>query len=225
MDLQIIKTADGSPTLFVPELEEQYHSINGAITESEYVFLEKGYNFHLSRSPVVFEVGFGTGLNCLLTALSAIQNKRFTKFYSIEKYPVPEKIIFELDYGKYVSEFARSIFNQIISCSWNKAVEINPYFELVKIKADLTNFDYSIIQTPDIIFFDSFGPDKQPGMWTKEIFTKIYNACKTNSVFVTYSAKGEVRRNLTSVGFVVERLPGPPGKKQMLRGIKNPPNL
>ena len=217
---QVIPTADGSKTLFLPEIDEQYHSVNGAMTESEYVFLEKGYKFHTSRKPKVFEVGFGTGLNALLTALQAEKSQRKTTFYSIEKYPLENNLIRELNYGMLISVEAQNLFEKIHSCAWNEKVEISPFFSLQKIHADILVSPLNEIGKCDIFYYDAFGPDKQPEMWTPEIFKKIYNLGAPECVLVTYSAKGEVRRQLTAAGFQMERLPGPPGKKQMMRGIK-----
>ncbi|HKI89461.1 MAG TPA: tRNA (5-methylaminomethyl-2-thiouridine)(34)-methyltransferase MnmD [Draconibacterium sp.] len=220
MKQQIIPTADGSQTLFLPDMNEQYHSVNGARTESEYVFIEKGFRFHSGPMPTVFEVGFGTGLNALLTAIVAEKDKRKTTYFTIEKYPLDETIINQLNYGQLVSEKARQWFGQIHACPWNVTVEINPWFFLHKLNANIITSPLTGMKLFDVVYFDAFGPDKQPEMWTPEIFRKIFNRSSAGSIFVTYSAKGEVRRQLEAAGFQMERLPGPPGKKQMLRGIK-----
>jgi len=220
MEHSIITTADGSPTLYLPNLKEQYHSINGAITESKYVFLEMGYLNHKSITPNVFEVGFGTGLNCLLTALKAEEQKRLTTYTSIEKFPLNSNIINQLHYGKFISPNAQELYNDLHNCEWNKIIEISKYFKLIKLNADLLKNKLKNSKECDIIYFDAFGPDKQPEMWSPEIFKKIYSVTAPNGIFVTYSAKGLVRRQLSTCGFNVERLPGPPGKFQMLRGIK-----
>ncbi len=220
MKLKIIETSDGSQTLYVPELNEQYHSMNGAITESNYVYLEKGYLFHKSKTPIVFEIGFGTGLNCLLTALFAKKQKRRTTYFSIEKYPLEKGIVQQLQYGNNISKEAQIIFEKIHDCEWNKPIQIAEYFNLVKLQSDLIENDLKEVQICDIIYFDAFGPDKQPEMWQPEIFQKIYSLTAADGVFVTYSAKGAVRRELTACCFEMQRLPGPPGKIHMLRGIK-----
>lgn len=219
------KTADGSFTIYLPEMDEQYHSMNGALTESMHVFIKHGYLFHQVKKTAVFEVGFGTGLNCLLTMAQAQQSRRPTVFYSVEKFPVTEEVAKQLDYGSLLSDEARNWFQKIHSCPWNEEVEISEYFRLCKLKTDLTANTKLPDKKFDVIYFDAFGPDKQPEMWTTEIFGKIARLTKPNGVFVTYSAKGQVRRDLTAAGFTMERLPGPPGKKQMLRGIKVDSNL
>lgn len=220
MNLQIKNTGDGSATLFLPELNEQYHSMNGAVTESNHVFLSNGFHFHPSKNPVVFEVGFGTGLNCLLTAMQAQSLQRPTFYIAVEKFPLEQKIVNQLNYGSLVQENGISVFNKIHDCEWNTPVEISPWFTLVKLKTDFTTEEWTFPQKTDIIFFDAFGPDKQPEMWTEEIFSRLFENSFEGGVIVTYSAKGEVRRRMVNAGFKVERLPGPPGKKEMLRGIK-----
>ncbi|NOR74980.1 MAG: tRNA (5-methylaminomethyl-2-thiouridine)(34)-methyltransferase MnmD [Draconibacterium sp.] len=220
MKLRIINTADGSQTLYNTEMEEQYHSMNGALTEANYVYIEKGYLSHKSENPTVFEVGFGTGLNCLLTSLSSEKQKRPTTYFTIEKYPLDKKIIQQLKYGENISNEAQDIFEKIHSCKWNSPIEISQYFTLIKLQADLLKDDLKEVANCDIIYFDAFGPDKQPELWQPQVFQKIYSITTVNGIFVTYSAKGEVRRQLTKCGYEMERLPGPPGKLHMLQGIK-----
>jgi len=216
----LIETADGSKTIFITEMNEQYHSVNGAITESEYVFVNKGFVFQQKKAPVIFEVGFGTGLNVLLTAINAEKNNRPTTYYTIEKYPLANEIIKILAYGNIISNEAINIYEKIHSCEWETTVQISQYFCIHKINADMIDFSVNSLPMFDIIYFDAFGPDKQPEIWTPEIFQKIYINCLPEAVFVTYSAKGEIRRQLANVGFEIERLSGPPGKKHILRGIK-----
>ena len=201
-------------------MNEHYHSVNGAITESNYVYIDNGYNYHSSKNPQIFEVGFGTGLNCLLTALQAEQNKRPTFYISIEKNPLKKNVTHQLNFGRVISAEAQFIFEKIHKCQWDEIVPISVYFNLLKIKADLIDYNLTLDENCDVIFYDAFGPDKQPEMWTPLTFQKIYSITAPGGVFVTYSAKGEVRRQLATSGFEMERLPGPPGKIHMLRGIK-----
>ena len=223
--MNIINTADGSHTVYLPELNEQYHSVNGAITESVFVYIDKGYRFCSKSNPVVFEVGFGTGLNCLLTAVEAEKMKRKTRYISVEKFPLSTAIISQLNYGKLISDEAQETYEKIHNAGWNREFQLNPYFSLLKIEADLHLFEPIGAEKYDVIYFDAFGPDKQPDLWTPAIFSKISGAISDGGIFVTYSAKGEVRRNLAAAGFTMERLPGPPGKFQMLRGIKQMSNI
>lgn len=220
MKLELIKTSDGSATFYLSDYDDHYHSVNGAVTESEYVFIEKGYLFNQAPAPGVLEIGFGTGLNCLLTANEAQLKKRPTFYTAIEKNPVPQEKAMQLAYGELIPENGYLLFPAIHSCKWNIPVEISPWFTLLKIRADFTQPKLNLTGKFDIIYFDAFGPDKQPEMWKAGLLLNLFEITKNNGVFVTYSAKGKVRRNLAAAGYSVERLPGPPGKKQMLRAIK-----
>jgi tRNA U34 5-methylaminomethyl-2-thiouridine-forming methyltransferase MnmC len=223
--MKIINTADGSHTIFLPAMNEQYHSVNGAITEAVYIYIDKGYRFCAAREPVIFEIGFGTGLNCLLTAVEAGKIRRKTRYISIEKFPLNKEIISQLNYGQLISAEAEKIFEKIHTARWNTEIQISPFFSLLKIEDDLLHFEPVLSEKCDVIYFDAFGPDKQPEMWTPAVFSKISGLISDGGIFVTYSAKGEVRRNLATAGFTMERLPGPPGKFQMLRGIKQMANI
>lgn len=218
---EIIKTTDGSNTLYIKDMDEHYHSVHGALTESEHVFIMNGWKALLNKSVVtVFEVGFGTGLNCLLTALKALDEGRDVTYISIEKYPLGPDIFPNLDYGHFFGDRGKAMFQKIHHAGWNEMTLLFPGFRLLKIEADMLLWDgWSEIQA-DLIYFDAFGPDKQPEMWTPEIFAKVGGITVPGSILVTYSAKGEVRRRMASAGFLVERLPGPPGKREMLRGIR-----
>lgn len=217
--MELIVTADGSHTIFVPEMNEQYHSVNGAITESEYVYIDKGFRFCQVINPTVFEVGFGTGLNCLRTLAGATSSRRHTKYITIEKYPLEKELIQKLNYESLVPG-AAGFWEKIHLAPWNEATKISEFFTLKKLNADLLDYQFENGDKADVVYFDAFGPDKQPEMWTLAVFSAIFNITSENGIFVTYSAKGEVRRQLAACGFVMERLPGPPGKNEMLRGIK-----
>jgi tRNA U34 5-methylaminomethyl-2-thiouridine-forming methyltransferase MnmC len=214
---QIIHTADGSHTILVPEIGEQYHSLNGAVTESKHVFIENGYNFSNAKCPVVLEIGFGTGLNAILTALEAEKHKRVTRYIAVEKYPLQPDLIAHLNYGQLLDS---DLFNRIHLSGWGSFEEVTPCFSLLKLEADLTQNQLNLGFPANIIYFDAFGPDKQPEMWQPHIFQEMYKNTAESGVIVTYSAKGQVRRDLSATGFTMERIPGPPGKKEMLRGIK-----
>ena len=218
MRMTIIKTFDGSHTLYVPELDEHYHSIHGAVKESEYVFIRNGFEYCKSKSLVIFETGFGTGLNVLLTALRSAESNIKVLYYSIEKYPLSRKIVDNLNYPEYIGGNSADIFGSIHSCSWGTVNKIYKDFSLFKIKGDMATFipDFQV----DLIYFDAFGPDKQPEMWSSEIFSTISGITHTGSLFVTYSSKGAVKRNLRTAGFSTELLPGPPGKRHILRATK-----
>jgi len=218
---EVILTADGSKTLYIAGLDEQYHSVNGAFTESRHVFINSGLLFHKEKATLnVLEIGFGTGLNALLTGLAALEHKKAVSYYALEKYPLPPDTINELDYGGYLGGAAVEISEAIEKAVWNCVTEIHPWFRLCKLEADLLNINLDMEVQADVVYFDAFGPGKQPEMWTGQVFEKIYSWMASGGVIVTYSAKGEVRRRMASAGFLMERLPGPPGKREMLRGIK-----
>jgi tRNA U34 5-methylaminomethyl-2-thiouridine-forming methyltransferase MnmC len=216
--ITLIKTSDGSHTIYVPEIDEHYHSVHGAFQESTFIFIRNGFDFCKADPLSILEVGFGTGLNALLTAIRSRAGSREVNYTSIENHPVDNKIIFSLNHHEFVGENGKEIFHLIHSSPWNKSVNICRNFKLKKIEADFTKSRPS--GKYDLIYFDAFGPDKQPEMWTKEIFTGISAVTNKNGILVTYSAKGEVKRSLKACGFDVTLLPGPPGKRQMIRAVK-----
>ena len=215
---EIILTEDGSHTIFVPELSEHYHSIHGAVQESQFIFINSGLR-HIRSSPVrIFEAGFGTGLNAYLTAMESSSANRKIYYTSIEKYPLSAEITGRLNYSGLFPGAEAGLFSLIHSSPWNSSADITNTFTLTKIEGDLTKA--SPQGQFDLIYFDAFGPDKQPEMWTGEIFENISAITVTGGVFVTYSAKGSVRRSLKNAGFDVSLLPGPPGKRQIIRAVK-----
>ena len=215
---KLIITSDGSHTIFIPELNEHYHSIYGAVQESRHVFITNGLDFCTLSHLNILEIGFGTGLNALLTSLQIYGTTRSVEYTAVEKYPLDERIIEMLNHKNISGYRSESIFHLIHSAKWDTVEEITDNFTVKKIRGDIN--EVSIDIKFDLIYFDAFGPDKQPGMWTTGIFEKISAATNTGGIFVTYSAKGQVKRNLRSCGFTVSLLPGPPGKRQMIRAIK-----
>lgn len=218
MQREFIITEDGSHTLFVPELNEHYHSVHGAIQESRHVFIQHGLLKSNKQKLVVLETGFGTGLNVLLTLIN--RGERDISYFSIEKYPLAANEYSHLNYPALISESAEDLFLSIHQCEWNKEAEIAPGFRLTKIHADLTEFGFESLPHVDLVYFDAFAPGKQPEMWKEAIFSKIAAHTSPHGIFVTYCAQGEVRRTLTRVGFKMQRVPGPPGKNEMLFGEK-----
>ncbi len=218
MQREIIITEDGSHTLFVPELKEHFHSIHGAIQESNHVFIQNGLFKSNKQKLVVLETGFGTGLNALLTLIN--RGERDINYFSIEKYPLTANEYKQLNYPVLISENLQDLFLSLHQCEWNKEAEIAPGFRLTKIQADLTEFGFEDLPYVDLTYFDAFAPGKQPEMWTESIFSKIAKHTSPRGIFVTYCAQGEVRRTLTRVGFKMQRVPGPPGKNEMLFGEK-----
>jgi tRNA U34 5-methylaminomethyl-2-thiouridine-forming methyltransferase MnmC len=216
--LEIIKTADGSHTIFVSELNEHYHSVNGAFRESSFIFINNGFDFNKAESLRIFEVGFGTGLNTFLSAIRSKKENRRVYYTAIEKYPLPDDIIQALNYPDFVDKNDRMIFRAIHDSPWNSPQKIHSNFTLTKTRGDLITDDIS--GNFDIIYFDAFGPDKQPEMWTGEIFRKISEIVTIKGILVTFTSKGEVKRRLREFGFQVDILPGPPGKRHIIRAVK-----
>lgn len=208
-------TNDGSATLYVKELDEHYHSVKGALTESKHIFRDCAFLYrNRSKGEVarVLEVGFGTGLNAVVTAMAA-DAEHPVHYISIEKYPVDADTLSQLKYGEIVDE---KLYNDIINAEWNREVEITPFFTLEKIEGDyLTD---NLPSNIDVIYFDAFAPEKQPEMWSREAFERLYATTNSGAVLTTYCSKGVIRRMLMDIGFEVERIAGPPnGKREILR--------
>ena len=206
-------TNDGSATLYVKELDEHYHSVKGALTESEHIFRDCAFLYRSNGEQVrILEIGFGTGLNAVVTAMAA-NSEHPVHYISIEKYPVDSDTLSQLKYGEIVNE---KLYNDIINAEWNREVEITPFFTLEKIEGD-----YLIDNLPsniDVIYFDAFAPEKQPEMWSRKAFERLYATANPNAVLTTYCSKGVIRRMLSEIGFNVERIAGPPnGKREILR--------
>ena len=216
MKIKVITTKDGSKSLFLPEMNETYHSKFGAKNESNHVFINAGFKKIKKDELAILEVGFGTGLNVLLTYFEAQKFQQKIFYESIEKYPLPEKILSEIN--NFNDTDYREIFIKIHQVDWQQAINLSENFILLKNQVDL--LDYHTDRKFDLIYFDAFAPDKQPELWTELVFNKLYNVLNKNGILVTYSAKGSVRRTMQAVGFEVERLQGPPGKREMLRAVR-----
>lgn len=213
MRKEIIETEDGSRTIYLPELDETYHSIHGAINEALHVFINNGIALLGKKTISVFEVGFGTGLNAYLTAKYCQEHSKEVFYTSVEKYPLKQEIINQLNENKI---FDSALFSKIHELEWERSKQITSYFSLLKMETDLIKSPLCLDEQFDIVFFDAFAPSKQPEIWTEEVFAKVYKILKTEGVLVTYSAAGVVKRALRSVGFEVKRKKGPAGKHHML---------
>ena len=214
----IEQTADGSATIYLPLLDEHYHSVKGAYTESKHVFLDCGLRFFGKPHARVLEIGFGTGLNATLTA--ACQSCR-TDYYTLERFPLPPETMAQTGYYCTLPAEEAALMKAIHTAPWGRPVEISSSFSLCKLQTDLTDSSIPLPEAIDIVYFDAFAPEKQPEMWTEEIFRRIYAAMTPGGILTTYCAKGEIRRRLQQVGFAVERLAGPPGgKREILRATK-----
>ena len=221
MERKIIITGDGSSSIYLPELDENYHSKHGAIQEAYHVFIQHGLDLFDNASEInILEIGFGTGLNCLITFLEANKRNLKINYHGVEAYPLKAEEISQLNYGQQLNvESENNIFEKIHNISWNEKQIIDSDFLLTKRKQFIEEIDDK--NKFDIVYFDAFGAQVQPELWTELIFNKMYDSLKNKGILVTYSAKGSVRRAMQAVGFSVERLPGPPGKREMLRGLKH----
>lgn len=211
-------TSDGSFTLFDEESGEHFHSVNGAITESRHVFINAGLKESLKSvtNITILEIGFGTGLNALLTWHESI-GKAKIKYHAIDAQPIGVQLIGELRYGGLLSKLeAEEVFQNLHQAPWNDLMVIDTHFSLIKEQLDLLLFEPLNLEY-DLVYFDAFSPAVQPDLWRIEVFSKIFRAMKPGGILVTYSAKGVVKQALRSVGFMVERLPGPMGKRHMIR--------
>ena len=220
--IRLITTDDGSHSLFVPTLNETYHSFHGAVQESRHVFIDMSLKPKATESNKlkVFEVGFGTGLNALLTCEYASLHQLQVDYYSIEAFPVDAEMAQQLNYGSFVkAEGADEWFTNIHKSVWDQTCSITPYFSLHKIHKKLESYPISHNEY-DIIYFDAFAPNKQAELWDLDILESMSRAMKPGGLFVTYCAKGQLKRDLASLGLSVETLPGPPGKKEMVRARK-----
>ena len=219
MRIHITRTGDGSSTLFVPELKEHYHSINGAVQESEYVFIRTGLEVMKTSTICLLEVGFGTGLNALLTLRKA-GNFDSIRYYAIEKFPLDWEQVEQMKYGVFLnlSTAEKETFRNMHQSPWNVPSAYGDNFTLYKIKTDLKDYQPSVLF--DLVYFDAFAPAVQPELWEETVFKRLGQTMKPGSILVTYCAKGEVRRRLQRSGFSVERLPGPPGKREIIRATR-----
>lgn len=220
MSRKIIKTSDSSDTVFDEELNEIFHSTHGALTESKHVFIKNGFEYisQTLNQINILEIGFGTGLNTYLTIIESQLKNINVNYHSIEAFPLDIDIWNYLNYKNVTDKKYHYIFDLIHVSEWNKNIKIVDSFTLKKIHEKLQHYSPEI--NFDLIYFDAFSPDKQPDLWTYDIFLKLYNSLNNQGILVTYCAKGEVKRNLQKAGFIVEKLEGPPGKREMIRAKK-----
>lgn len=222
MNTEIRQTKDGSTTLYVPELNEHYHSINGALQESMHVFIRAGLEFAWQNLPeiTILEVGFGTGLNALLTLQQSLLHQKGVFYHTLEKYPLLPELINQMHFEKFIlNPELLDYLTPLHSAIWNQAVTISPDFTLLKSEADLQTCVLPQNHY-DLIYFDAFAPEKQPELWTDAVFMKLFTALKPQGCLVSYCAKGSFKRSLKAAGFAVHALPGPAGKREMTRAVK-----
>ena len=220
MERKIIETSDGSLSIYLPEWDENYHSKHGAVQEAYHVFIRSGLDLFADKEQVsILEMGYGTGLNCMISFLEAQRRGLHIDYTGLEAYPLDEGTVLKLNHLQQLKAGRfENFYHKMLRAEWDRRTEIDKNYFLNKRNLMFEDFDEE--QNFDLIYFDAFGARVQPELWTEAIFRKMYLALRSNGVLVTYSAKGSVRRAMQSVGFVVERLPGPPGKREMLRAKK-----
>lgn len=219
MERKIIKTSDGSTTIQIVEWDEQYHSIHGAIQEAYHVFIKNGLSLFENQMVKILEIGFGTGLNAIITKIEAEKFNLNIDYTGVEAYPVSSDEISQLNYIEQLkAEPYENQFNVMHKSEWESSSFISDDFQLTKQQKDFMEINDK--DTYNLIYFDAFGARVQPELWTESIFKIMFEALQENGVLVTYAAKGSVRRAMLAVGFTVERLDGPPGKREMLRARK-----
>ncbi|RYD93439.1 MAG: SAM-dependent methyltransferase [Sphingobacteriales bacterium] len=220
MERKIIVTKDGSNTFEFPDVRGTYHSRHGALAESRHVFLEQGLQWALTQFPgaplSLFEMGFGSGLNALLTAIEAQQRQRFVQYVTIEAFPIPVEEALALNYGELLSE--RELFQQLHKAPWAMETAISDYFTIRKEETSLE--DLQLTGLYHLVYYDAFAPSSQPELWTAERFRQVYDLLLPGGAMVTYCSKTVVRRAMEAAGFTVTKPPGPWGKREMVRAVK-----
>ncbi|MFN5982625.1 MAG: tRNA (5-methylaminomethyl-2-thiouridine)(34)-methyltransferase MnmD [Fluviicola sp.] len=220
MKREIRETADGSKTIYLPELDEHYHSSHGALQEAQHVFIKYGLSHCSQDYLTILEMGYGTGLNALLTYFASEKRNQYIHYIAIEAFPPTEEEWRAMEYHKHnPSDESLEVFEKMNLAPWNQVTSLSEHFVIEKRQVKFEELDLKA-ESVDLIFYDAFGPRVQPDLWTLERFQDCYNWLTDEGVFVTYCAKGQVKRDLKTAGFKLEALPGPPGKREMTRGFK-----
>lgn len=219
MEQKIITTNDGSKTIYLPHLDETYHSSHGAVQEAIHVFIKHGVQMVEQNDIRIFEMGFGTGLNALLSYVESEKAGIHISYSGIEAYPVDLDVAMQMNYCALIGKEHQSKFEQLHKADWETLNQLSHLFSFEKIHAKIEDYLLEKEQV-DVVFYDAFGPRAQEDMWKPEILQKMYDLLKPNGFLVTYCAKGQVKRDLKSLGFEIEPLPGPPGKREMTRAWK-----
>lgn len=229
----IQETEDGSKTIYIEDLDETYHSIHGAVQEAFHVFIKNGLHHFINNknSLKIIEIGLGTGLNAFITLLEAEKYKKPIEYVGVEKFPVSEEE-FELvnyfnDVFKFYPEFEdrkstfEKYYHYLFNCEWEKLNEISDFFKIKKVKKDFFDLKDQDDTEFDLVYFDAFGSRVQPELWEIDLLTIVDSLTNNNAIFTTYAAKGTIKRGLKELGYKVEKRPGPPGKREMMVGLKN----
>lgn len=220
MKKEIILTKDGSSSIFLPELNETYHSRFGAIQEAKHVFIKNGLSLFDDKSVSILEIGFGTGLNAFITFLETLETNQNINYVGVEAYPVEVEMIRNLNYVSALNATTyQSIFDEMHLSNWESENKIATHFKLTKRKQKFEEISDS--NAFNLIYFDAFGFDVQPELWNEVIFQKMYDALLPSGVLVTYACRTSIKKAMLSAGFRIEKLPGAPGKREMLRAFKD----
>jgi tRNA U34 5-methylaminomethyl-2-thiouridine-forming methyltransferase MnmC len=216
---EIIVTSDGSTSIHLPDWNESYHSKHGAIQEAQHVFIKNGLSLFKGQSVSILEIGFGTGLNAFITFLESQLSNQMVDYVGVEGFPISSQEVLQMNYVNQLNATNfKPVFELFHLSKWEENVTISNHFRLTKRKQLFTEIDD--INQFDLIYFDAFGFRVQPELWSLEIFTKMYTALKSGGILVTYACRGHIKRAMMEAGFQIEKLAGPPGKREMLRGIK-----
>ncbi len=218
MKREIIKTSDGSTTIHLPEWNESYHSKHGAIQEAYHVFIKNGLSLFKGQPIAILEIGFGTGLNCFITYLESQKNNQIIDYVGVEAYPVVIDEAMQMNYPNEIDASQSTIFKQLHECDWEQQHTLSANFTLTKRKQFFQ--DIKDVAAFDLIYFDAFGFRVQPELWSEVIFSAMYKTLKPNGVLVTYACRTSIKKAMLLAGFSVEKLPGAPGKREMLRATK-----
>ena len=214
-------TEDGSHTLYVPAIDECYHSTHGAVQESMLIFIQYGLLACTKNEINILEIGFGTGLNALLTLIEAEKSHKNVRYTTLELYPLEAEKAVILNYPEVTDTSKRREFELLHTSEWGQEISVTPGFQFKKLETDFTQADFTAKY--DVIYFDAFSPEKQPEMWTEDLFRKLHQCSAKNGILTTYYCKGSVKRALKSAGFSIEKLPGPAGKREILRAVVSTP--
>ena len=219
MKREIITTDDGSVTIYLPEMQETYHSKFGAIQEANHVFIQNGLHLKQNQPTAILEIGFGTGLNAFITFLESASTNQVIDYTGVEAYPVAPEHSAMLNYVTQMNASQHlDTFNLMHSSPWNAAIYLNDNFTLTKRRQFFEDVDD--VDKYDLIYFDAFGYPSQPHLWSEAIFSKMYAALKPEGILVTYACRSIIKNNMKAAGFTTTKLPGPPGKREMLRAMK-----
>ncbi|MEZ4877508.1 MAG: tRNA (5-methylaminomethyl-2-thiouridine)(34)-methyltransferase MnmD [Flavobacterium sp.] len=218
MKREIIQTNDGSTSIYLPDWNESYHSKHGAIQEANHVFIKNGLSLFEGKPVSILEIGFGTGLNALITYYESLKNQQTIHYVGVEAYPVSIEEVMQMNYPTEINSSLNDAFQLLHTSNWETEIQFNSNFTFKKRKQFFQEIKDS--NTFDLIYFDAFGYDKQPELWSVVIFKSMFDALKKNGILVTYACRSILKRNMIEAGFKVEKLPGAPGKREMLRAIK-----